>query len=71
MTTSLFQRIVGNGRNGGVGEEQRRVREVLATFGRAELVHFEEGGYALLGGSPNDRIQAREWISLFGHDVVC
>ena len=85
MTTSLIQRIVGGGRDGGVGvgrsamrvdsvragTGQRRVREVLAVFGRAELVHFEEGGHALLGGTPRDLIQAREWISLFGHDVVC
>lgn len=85
MAISFIQRILWNGRHigGGVGTgslrgrcamasgRDRGVREVLAVFGRAEVVRLEDGGHALLGGTPNDRTQAREWISLFGHDVVC
>lgn len=85
MAISLIQRILWNGRQtgSGIGHDStrvgcamgggrdRRVREVLAVFGRAELVRMHGGGHALLGGTPNDRTRAREWISLFGHDVVC
>jgi hypothetical protein len=29
-----------------------------------------DGKYTLRGGSKDDRIAAKEWISLFCHDVV-
>ena len=42
----------------------------IATFGRAALIKNRQGRYVLKGGSNADRIEAREWISLFLHEVV-
>ncbi len=44
--------------------------EVIATFGRAQLVRILDLKYELRGESKEDRIAAREWISMFFHDVV-
>ncbi len=44
--------------------------EVVACFGRAQLVRYLDGSYTLRGGTRGDRIAAKEWISLFWHDVV-
>ncbi len=44
--------------------------EVIAIFGRAQLVRTLDLRYELRGGNKDDRIAAREWISLFFHDVV-
>jgi hypothetical protein len=44
--------------------------EVVASFGQAQLVRFLNGKYILRGGSRGDRLEAKEWISLFWHDVV-
>jgi hypothetical protein len=44
--------------------------EVIAAFGKAELVKFLNGKYELRGGSRDDRQEAREWIALFCNDVV-
>ena len=43
---------------------------VVATFGSASLFQKPEGGYALSGGSFDDRAEAKEWISLFLHEAV-
>ena len=43
---------------------------VIALFGAAALIKKPEGGYALAGGSSDDRIEAKEWISLFLHEAV-
>ncbi len=44
--------------------------EVIASFGQAQLVRFLDGKCVLNGGSKDDRIAAKEWISLFWHEVV-
>jgi len=44
--------------------------EVLAQFGQAALIRKTDGKWQLRGGSRADRLTAREWISLFKHDVV-
>ena len=44
--------------------------EVVQRFGSARLVRLSRGRLELRGGSPRDRGQAREWISLFGHDLM-
>jgi len=44
--------------------------EVIATFGRARLVKKPDARYELVGGSMEDHLQAREWISLFMHEAV-
>ncbi len=44
--------------------------ETIASFGQARLVKYLDGKYELCDGSREDRQAAREWISLFCHDVV-
>ena len=44
--------------------------ETIASFGEARLVKTLDFKYELRGGSPGDRQQAREWISLFMHNAV-
>lgn len=44
--------------------------EVIATFGEAQLVKTLDCKYELRGGSRGDHTAAKEWISLFMHDVV-
>jgi hypothetical protein len=44
--------------------------EVVARFGEARLVRYENGAFELLGGGPQDHFDAREWASLFLHDAV-
>ena len=44
--------------------------ETIAVFGGARLVKKLDGKIELLGGSAEDRAAAREWCSLFMHDVV-
>ncbi len=44
--------------------------EIIAFFGEAKLVKYLNGKYELRGGSADDRIAAREWISMFCHHVV-
>jgi hypothetical protein len=48
----------------------RNEGEVIATFGQAKLVKTPDFKYELRGGSLEDRLAAREWISLFFHVVV-
>jgi hypothetical protein len=44
--------------------------EIIAIFGQAKLVKSVDGKYQLEGGLPEDRTQAKEWISLFMHEIV-
>jgi hypothetical protein len=44
--------------------------EVMASWGEARLIKYLDGKLVLKGGSKEDRIAAREWISLFCHEVV-
>ncbi len=44
--------------------------EVIASFGQARLVKYLDGKYELRGGSREDRLAAKEWISMFCHNVV-
>jgi len=44
--------------------------EVLAWFGDARLVKFLSGNMELRGGSAHDRIEAREWISMFLQEAI-
>jgi hypothetical protein len=51
-------------------ELARNEAETIAVFGDAKLVKTLNRKYELRGGSRQDRIAAREWISLFFHDAV-
>jgi hypothetical protein len=44
--------------------------EVTASWGEARLIKYLDGRLELKGGSKEDRIEAREWISMFLHDKV-
>jgi hypothetical protein len=44
--------------------------ETIACFGQARIVRKADGKVELVGGSRADRANAREWCSLFLHDVV-
>jgi hypothetical protein len=39
--------------------------EVIASWGEAQLIKYLDGKLVLKGGSNEDRIAAREWISMF------
>jgi hypothetical protein len=43
---------------------------LIASFGHARLYHRADGRVELRGGSEADRTDAKEWISLFMHEVV-
>ena len=43
---------------------------LITTFGRAKLVTLPDGSIVLQGGQAQDRTAAKEWISLFMHEVV-
>lgn len=51
-------------------------RETIAVFGRARLVLVRNGAtdptgrHELIGGTAADRVAAREWCSLFAHEVI-
>ena len=44
--------------------------EVVAAWGQAELIRYLDGKLELRGGSHQDRVEAREWLSLFWHEAV-
>ena len=44
--------------------------EVIASWGEAQLIKYLGGKTELRGGSKQDRAEAREWMSLFWHEVV-
>jgi len=44
--------------------------ETIARFGDARLVKKFDGKIQLLAGSRDDRADAREWWSLFMHEVL-
>lgn len=49
---------------------QRKEHELIATFGDARLVRKLDGRHELIGGTPDDLAAAREWCSLYAHDLV-
>jgi hypothetical protein len=44
--------------------------ELIASWGEARLIKFLDGKVVLKGGAKEDRMEAREWISLFLNDAV-
>ena len=43
---------------------------MIASWGQARLINYLDGKLELKGGSKEDRIEAREWISMFLTDAV-
>ncbi len=46
-----------------------RAPRSVASFGRAELVRITRSQYALRGASDGEATAAKEWVSLFMHEV--
>jgi hypothetical protein len=44
--------------------------EVIAVWGGAKLVKYQDGKLELKGGSQEEHAEAREWLSLFWHEAV-
>jgi len=44
--------------------------ELIASWDEARLIKYLDGKLVLKGGSKEDRIAAREWISMFLNDGV-
>jgi len=44
--------------------------EVISRFGQATLIKTRDFKYELRGGSSEDQTAAKEWISMFMHEVV-
>jgi hypothetical protein len=44
--------------------------EFIASWGEARLIKYLDGKVVLKGASKEDRMEAREWISMFLNDVV-
>jgi hypothetical protein len=44
--------------------------EVMASWGETRLIEYLDGKLVLKGGSKEDRVAVREWISMFLNDVV-
>jgi len=42
----------------------------LNRFGNAWLVKRADGKHELLGGNAGDFTEAKEWVSLFAHEIV-
>lgn len=44
---------------------EETLETLIATFGAAKLVRCLNGRFELRGGTQNDLIDAREWVSMF------
>jgi hypothetical protein len=44
--------------------------KIINHFGNALLVQWTDGKHELVGGSDGDYTAAKEWVSLFAHDIV-
>jgi hypothetical protein len=51
------------------GLNEPRYLTLIANFGAARLYERPDGGAELRGGADPDRIEAKEWISLFAHEL--
>ena len=49
---------------------RRNTSRVIQQFGEARLVRHHNGKHELIGGDTADLATAREWVSLFAHDIV-
>jgi len=45
-------------------------RQFISAFGTARLVKNQDDHHELIGGTADDHAAAREWCSLFAHEVV-
>ncbi len=46
------------------------INRVALHFGEAKLIRVANSRYELIGGTTSDLVAAKEWISLFAHEMV-
>jgi hypothetical protein len=51
------------------GLNEPRHLTLIASFGSARLYERLDGGAELCGGADPERTEAKEWISLFAHEL--
>jgi hypothetical protein len=44
--------------------------KIISHFGNALLVQRTDGKHELVGGNDGDYTAAKEWVSLFAHEIV-
>lgn len=44
--------------------------KIISRFGNAWLIRGANGKHALVGGSDGDYTEAKEWVSLFAHEII-
>jgi hypothetical protein len=44
--------------------------KIISRFGNAWLIRRADGKHELAGGSDGDYTAAKEWVSLFAHDIA-
>jgi hypothetical protein len=44
--------------------------KIINHFGNALLVRRTDGKHDLIGGSDSDYTAAKEWVSLFAHEII-
>jgi hypothetical protein len=44
--------------------------KILNRFGNAWLIKLADGKHELVGGNTGDFTEAKEWFSLFAHEIV-
>ena len=47
-----------------------RSEKIVRQFGQAKLIRQPEGRHELVGGTAEDRANARDYIAFFQHEVV-
>jgi len=53
-----------------IGENIVNTAKIITSFGSASLVQTGKGRHELIGGTADDFTAAKEWASLFAHDIV-
>src|SRR5215472_9143580 len=48
----------------------KQTTRTIREFGQAKLLRHTDGRHELIGGTVSDLTAAREWISLFAHEIV-
>jgi hypothetical protein len=48
----------------------KKTIKILNHFGKARLIKWADGKHELVGGSESNFTEAKEWVSLFAHEIV-
>ena len=53
-----------------IGKRIVHKAKIICCFGNAWLIRRANGRHELIGGTESDFTAAKEWISLFAHEIV-